>query len=109
MQGIPFSVTQDISAVGNAEVKAAGGSGKRHFVTSGVITIEAHADTGLISLDDGTADIIGPILCKDGNGSVFLINFGETGYDWGSNKAIRLINSTANVSARITLVGYTTG
>ena len=108
MRGKRFSLTASISAVGNEVLKAAA-SGVRIFVCSGTFCVSSHADTGLLSLDDGTDKKIGPFVCKDGNGSVFPFDFGEEGYDWGINKPLRLVNATANVSGSVTLTGYTVG
>ena len=74
------------------------------YVTDIVVTLYSFADTGLISLTDGTNTHFS-WLCKDGNGSHFAVHFNQPFY-WGQNVAINLINGTANVKAKLVVLGY---
>ena len=105
-RGIPVSGSASIAATGSESIIAAPGTGSQTYVQKIVITLESFAATGTISITDGTTAIVGPILCKDGNGNSVVVDFGERGYPWGANKAVVLVNGTANVSARATIVGY---
>lgn len=105
-RGIVFDANAEIAAVGNTDIVAAV-AGQSVFVTNVVITVEVLGDgTGTISIDDGTNDIIGPILIKDGNGVVYPMDFGDRGISFGKGNAVRLVNATSNVTARATITGY---
>lgn len=105
-RGIPVYGVANLTATGSDTAIAAPGAGSQIFVQKIVVAIGAHAATGTISITDGTTAIVGPILCKDGNGNGFTMDFGDRGYPWGQNKAVVLVNETANVTASATVTGY---
>jgi hypothetical protein len=104
--GQSFQATGGLAAVSTVALRAANATTTESvYITDIIITIYAYADTGTIALQDGTTTYF-QWLCKDGNGSSIHIHFNKPFY-WGQNKAINLINATANVSCRAVVLGYT--
>jgi len=97
-----------IAAIGNADIFAAAGAGVRTFVQKVVISLFVHHNTGVLSIDNGTTTYW-KIICKDGNGVSWTLDFGEEGLDIGVAKALRLVDATNDVSAIATAIGYTRG
>jgi len=80
-------------------------SGTTYCLTEIDIGITAYADTGVLSLSDGTTVWFGPWLCKSGNGHLIPLKWAD-GWQWTTEKPLQLICATANVGARITVKGF---
>jgi len=105
-KGNTWQLNNGATATGNTTLKAAA-TGYTHYVTKIVVTVFAFADTGTISLTDGTTTFF-EWLAKDGNGNHFEVTFpGDLAFSWGSGKAIVLTIGTANLSCKVVMTGFT--
>ena len=102
--GTDFLATlTDFSALDTA-VTPLGGA---YSITSIDIAISAFADTGVLSISDGTTTWFGPWLCKDGNGANISLRWpANDPFTWTVSKPINLVCATANVGARCTVKGF---
>jgi hypothetical protein len=98
-----FATLTDFSAFDTA-VKPLGGA---YALTSIDVLISSPADTGVLSLSDGTTVWFGPWLCKDGNGCHVSMKWHPSDpFMLPAGKPFQLICATANVGARCTVKGY---
>jgi hypothetical protein len=98
--------TVGCTATGDTTVIAANANGSHH-VRKIVVTVYAYSATGTIALTDGTTSFF-LWQPSTGNGCHFEVTFPEEyTFNWGTNKAITLTCGTANVSARVVVLGYT--
>jgi hypothetical protein len=93
----------DFSALETA-VKPSGGA---CAITGIDVGITAYADTGLLSITDGTNVWWGPWLCKDGNGSNISMRWpSDDPFMLPADKGLSIVCATANVGATCTVKGY---
>jgi hypothetical protein len=101
-----FPVFQAIKAqdgAGSSNVVAAT-TGRQYYVQSIVIGVQAHDNTGIVELTDGTTTLFGPFLLKDGNGHPPAF-YNENGIKWGKSKAIVVKVTTAG-TVNVMVNGY---
>jgi len=101
-----FQVFQAIKAqagAGSSNVVAAT-AGRQYYVQSIVQGVQAHHDTGIVELTDGTTTLFGPFLLKDGNGHPPAF-YNENGIKWGKGKAI-VVKVTTGGTVNVMVNGY---
>ena len=93
----------DFSALEDAVKPSGGGCA----ITSIDVDISVFADTGLLSITDGTTTWFGPWLCKDGNGNHIEKRWSaDDPFMLPANKGLYLVCATDSVGARCTVKGY---
>ena len=107
MQGIPVQGSATITATtGSATILAANTDPKgRYFIKFLLISIGAFADTATLSIGDGTLVLIGPMLLKDGNGSLFPVELPGDGYELTDEAALTMTVATASATVRVMALG----
>ena len=99
--------TAAITAVGNADIIAAGGATYRTFIEKVIVSVSEYHEDGHVALDNGTTTYW-LINAKAGvGGTSWTLDFGEDGLDIGLNTAFRIVQSGHDdVSAIATAIGH---
>lgn len=105
MQGISVQGSNTLAAVGSATILAANTAPSgRYWIKSLLISIAAFADTATLAIGDGTLTLL-TVLLKDGNGSLFNVEFPGDGYELTNEAALTMTVGTANATVRVTATG----
>ncbi len=98
-----------LAAVGNSNIIAAQGTGVVTNLQQLVVTISVWTASAIVSVDDGTTTFFAWEAATAGGGQPPMVDFGEKGIKWGTNKAIRLTVAGGNCTAFAVAKGYTRG
>ncbi len=98
-----------LAATGNSNIIAAGGTGVVTHLQRLVVTISVWTASAIVSVDDGTTTFFAWEAATAGGGQPPMIDFGEKGFKWGTNKAVRLTVAGGSCTVFAVATGYTRG
>ena len=98
--------TANVTSVGDADVIATPGAGKRLHITRGTVSINTVDTAATVGLDDGTTTIWRVAAADVSQAISHTIDFGDEGYELSKNKALELTVAGGNADAFATFTGY---
>jgi|GEM_PF-4434550 len=109
MYGAHVQGKTTLDATGNSNIIAAAGAGVNTFLQQLVVAISVWTASAIVSVDDGTTTFFAWEAATAGGGQPPMIDFGEKGILWGTNKAIRLTVAGGNCTVHAVAKGYIRG